>query len=42
MKDEKLKKKYDEARIEIVLLSGADIVTSSPPLGGDVSDDDWT
>ena len=43
MKDEKSKKSYDEARLEIVLLEGADIVTASPPMGGgDVADDDWT
>ena len=42
MKDEKQKEKYDEARLDIVLLRGADIITTSPPTGDDVADDDWT
>ena len=42
MKDEKQKKKYDEARLEIVLLKGADVITTSFALGDDVADDDWT
>lgn len=39
---EKQKEKYDEARLDIVLLCGADIVTTSLPTDDDVADDDWT
>ena len=39
---EKQKEKYDEARLEIVFVRSADIVTASPPTDDDVADDDWT